>query len=1542
MAVVVGSNQITGITATSGSTDAASKNYVDTTNPFPTTTGQENEFLRTDGSSVSWEPIGAYQEYTSPGTYTFTVPAQAKELFIETTGAGGGGASGNTDDSSYVNSGQNFSIRVSGAVSQNSLTYGSNLYVSVGDSGSARTSIDGITWVSRTVSTTQNINAVAYNSSKSTYIAGGYGAPEWTRNDLGSSPFAGFNAVVYSAGQPSNFVAAGGLGGTSANLASSSSGTSSWTIRTSGFGTTAIQALTYYLFNGTTPTYVIGGAVAKNTWVLRTAGFGSTNVAAVFGNNTYVIVGNSGGVSGRIITSTNSIIWTLRSSGNDLGGAGSLLRHLSFASDKPSAAYLTGNTNVALTSTNAIYWTRQLTGFGSTAQAASTYFNGEYLIGGASTTTVTWIASGPATTGDFLGTTYGNGLFVVGGISGRIFTSPDGITWTARTNAGNGQMGFSNSDRSIVYASDQGIYVGAFGSQVVTSTNAIIWTLRSTGQTTAITTIAYGLVNGTTPTYVAGINLPNALRTSTNAIFWTIRTGASSQYPIVCLYANNKFVLGGDTGNISTSTNGIFWESKFNSINNTANITGIAYDSVNQLYAACDSASPSAFYTSTDANAWILRTQPVSNTMYSMDAGNGLFVAGVSASSITSTNGIIWILRTGVNTSQYTITYGNNIWITAGATGAIQYSTTDRLNNLGWGALLKASTDGSAWTTRTTAVSSQAITTMGSGGSYAFIYGTNLIGAPFLNVSTNNIIWTSKNSPLGASSINTFAYDGTNYIAAGDSGTLAVSTDTTNWTFRTSGFGANSIQALTYGNGVYIASGASGITRTSTDNIIWIARTSEVVATTIISTLYNSANDIYVNVSADTFVNTSTKNILGSLGSGALLSTSTDAISWTIRTTGLNTETVTALGTGAGNSLFVAGISNYLNQSTIFVSSDGIIWTARTAGFGTSTINSILYAGGNYFAASNGNALLLSTDALVWQSQNTGLAAATALNSLTYGTSPTNTYVVGGTSGSLATSTDGGTTWILRTSGTASSINALAYNNGVYVFGGNSGVSFTSTNAIYWFARTSGFGATVINGLAYGNNLYVFVGGGAGINATSYSTQTILSNYGQGAYASSSSDGITWVLRTAGLNTQNITALTTSSNFYVAGYLDSILNSNIVVSTDALVWQFRTSGFGRSAINSLYYDGTNYIAAGDGGTLAVSTDTTNWTLRTSGFGVSGINSLTYGNGIYIAAGDLGTLITSPDTITWTLRTSGTTANINALTYNNGVYVLAGQTGLFRYSTNSINWSSRVIGFGSSNIRAITWGTPSGSGIFPGFVAVAGTSGGATSGAISSSINPGGFAGSGGGGGATVSWNISKAYISGSSLTVNVGQGGAAGQAGAASTVSWTGNSGTYALTANGGSGGSNVYDTTSSKPPGGAGGTIPSSLSNYLTATAGASGGAGSVRFGGVAYNATVGISGILAFQTSGGGGAAYTGDTAQAAGSINYYGNNNPISANTSATAISGLSYGNGGGGGSAGSAGGSGVRGGGGGGGGYNSTTDTAGAGGVGGDGYVRISWQ
>jgi hypothetical protein len=106
----VTSNSITGITTVIAGTDVANKDYVDNKSigsvVVPSQTGNAGEFLTTtDGVSISWDYVSNYQEFITPGISTFTVPSYANVLFIEATGAGGGGDAGTTAGSSGAGGG---------------------------------------------------------------------------------------------------------------------------------------------------------------------------------------------------------------------------------------------------------------------------------------------------------------------------------------------------------------------------------------------------------------------------------------------------------------------------------------------------------------------------------------------------------------------------------------------------------------------------------------------------------------------------------------------------------------------------------------------------------------------------------------------------------------------------------------------------------------------------------------------------------------------------------------------------------------------------------------------------------------------------------------------------------------------------------------------------------------------------------------------------------------------------------------------------------------------------------------------------------------------------------------------------------------------------------------------------------------------------------------------------------------------------------------------------------------------------------------------
>ncbi len=124
-----------------------------------------------------------------------------------------------------------------------------------------------------------------------------------------------------------------------------------------------------------------------NKWHLRNPlPQGSSLSGVTYGNGTFVAVGDTG----TILTSSDGVTWTTRTSGTT--------NYLDGVTYGNGTFVAVGDTGTILTSSDGVTWTARTSG------------TSNYLAG----------------------VTYGNGTFVVvGAIS--ILTSPDGVTWTART-----------------------------------------------------------------------------------------------------------------------------------------------------------------------------------------------------------------------------------------------------------------------------------------------------------------------------------------------------------------------------------------------------------------------------------------------------------------------------------------------------------------------------------------------------------------------------------------------------------------------------------------------------------------------------------------------------------------------------------------------------------------------------------------------------------------------------------------------------------------------------------------------------------------------------------------------------------------------------------------------------------------------------------------------------------------------------------------------------------------------------------------------------
>jgi hypothetical protein len=276
-----------------------------------------------------------------------------------------------------------------------------------------------------------------------------------------------------------------------------------YTSRTSGFGTTDINDVTYG--DGL---YVAVGSSGKlttspdgTTWTTRTSGFGATTINDVtYGDGLYVAVGSSG----KLTTSPDGITWTTRTSGF---GATTI-----YGVTHGDGLYVAvGNSGTLTTSTDGTTWTTRTSGFGAT---------GIYDV------------------------TYGGGLYVAVGSSGTLTTSPDGTTWTTRTS------GFGTSVIfGVTYGNGLYVAVSGYSTRLATSPDGITWTTRTSGFGT---TVIYGVTYGG-GLYVA-VGSSGTLTTSPDGITWTTRTSGFATNDIYGVgYGDGLYVAGGASGTLTTS-----------------------------------------------------------------------------------------------------------------------------------------------------------------------------------------------------------------------------------------------------------------------------------------------------------------------------------------------------------------------------------------------------------------------------------------------------------------------------------------------------------------------------------------------------------------------------------------------------------------------------------------------------------------------------------------------------------------------------------------------------------------------------------------------------------------------------------------------------------------------------------------------------------------------------------------------------------------------------------------------------------------------------
>ena len=671
----------------------------------------------------------------------------------------------------------------------------------------------------------------------------------------------------------------------------------------------------------------------------------------------------------------------------------------------------------------------------------------------------TWTQQTSGSTGYLHASAWGKGRFVVAEYWGSILTSWDGVTWT-----NNGTLPDFDGDPRMAYGNNVFVVIGkkdgAAASQICYSYDARTWNVAA---------------------FPAGVPQMRDV-----------------------IFANGRFLAAGDGGNILASSDGITWA--LTTVSGAPDFQRLAWSGSVWL-AMADNASSGiteTAWTSANGTAWSQQA----NLGFSVDSVLGddgvLYATGWYGGITYSTDhGITW------KTAQ---TPGSSRWSTdqiAVADDGTMLVCAMAMDENGQPQALLVSTDGTQWHRST------------AGTNFAYDVNSLVFGfGRFLATSDGGVIRTSgSHYPNNTAPVATITLAPAttpareNRLFAGSATDADGDSLTYTWDFGLPALiadGSNLVKSFDFG-GTYTAtfrvSDNKGGLTTLTRNITvtdparsWTQRTSGTS---------NALNAIAANGNLAVAVG----------GSGGVIRTSPDGVTWTARTVSSSTN-ITFRGAVWDGSQFVIVGEDYNSTATagwqgvIYTSPDGTAWTRRYGG-GTQRNNelqAVAAGGGGLVAVGDIGTILESVNGTTWNPVTVSALSSTILKGVAFGSGTwlISGHSMGGSGTAKVFSSTNRTQWMDQTAGAGfdpswQDFRKIAWLNNRFVGSGWYSKVRVSTDLGATFTTTRS-DSEETPGLAYGDNIYF----AAGINRNASSADIDLLSL----------DGTTWT-RSAAPTTDN-------------------------------------------------------------------------------------------------------------------------------------------------------------------------------------------------------------------------------------------------------------------------------------------------------------------------------------------------------------------------------------------------------------------------------------